>query len=284
MNGFLVVDKPSGMTSHDVIARCRRALGIRRIGHAGTLDPAATGVLIIGVGSGARLLRFVESAEKEYIGGVVFGATTTTCDAEGDVVAEHDASQLDRRAVERALEPFRGEIDQVPPMVSAIKVGGEALYVKARRGEVIERAPRRITIHHLSLEDFTPGERARATLRVVCSKGTYIRSLATDLGDALGCGAHLGSLRRTRVGPFGLDVAIALDAVVPDAVRPMGDAVAGYPRRSVDTDQARALCQGKSLPAAGIDGPYAVWDPQGLVAMAEDRGEEARSLCVVEIR
>ena len=281
MNGLLVVDKPAGMTSHDVVARVRRALGTRRVGHAGTLDPPATGVLLVGVGRATRLLRFCEVHEKEYMAEVTFGAVTSTQDAEGEVLAEADASALTGEAVEAALARFRGEIDQVPPMVSAVKVGGERLYKAARRGEDVERASRTITVHALDLLSFEPGPRARARLRVVCSKGTYVRTLAHDLGAALGPGAHVATLRRTRIGPFDATGAVRLEDVTPERVRDVGDALTGYPRRDVDAAAARALIQGKPLPAAGIPGPYAVWGPDGLVAVAEDRGEDARSLCVV---
>lgn len=281
LNGILVVDKPAGITSHDVVDRLRRALGVRRIGHAGTLDPPATGVLVVGVGRATRLLRFLEVHDKEYRAEVVFGATTTTQDASGDIVAVRDASALDAAAVEGALAGFVGEIEQVPPMVSALKVGGERLYRKARRGEEVERAPRRVTVHEARIEAFEPGSRPRATIRVRCSKGTYVRALAADLGAALGAGAHLAALRRTAVGPYREDQAIALEAAGASSLRPMADAVAGYPRREVDAAGARALARGEPLAAAGIGVPYAVFGPDGLVAMAEDRGEEARSLCVV---
>lgn len=278
MNGFLVVDKPTGITSHDAVLRVRRALGESRIGHAGTLDPLASGLLPLGVGRGVRLVRFLEPLGKEYLATIAFGVTTTTQDAEGEVVAERDAGGLSRETVLRALASFVGEIEQVPPMHSALKVGGEALYRKARRGEEVARAPRRITVYEAALLDFGA---PRAEIRFRVSKGTYVRTLAADLGEAIGVGAHLAALRRTRVGPWGEADAVALAGVRPEAVRPMGDAVAGYPRRAVDAAAARALAQGKPLPAAGIAGPYAVWGPDGLVAMAEDRGEEARSLCVV---
>ena len=281
MNGFVVVDKPAGMTSHDVIARLRRALGERRIGHAGTLDPAATGILLIGVGRGTRLLRFLEAHEKEYEADAILGLRTSTQDAEGDVTGEADASAVTEQDVRALLPRFTGEIDQVPPMVSAVKIGGERLYKKARRGEEVERAPRRVTVHALDLMGFESGPHARASLRVVCSRGTYIRTLAADLGDALGVGAHLTALRRTRVGPYALDKAVPLDAVTSEQLAPMAEALSGYPRHDVGVDGARALIQGKPLPAAGLDGPYAVFGPDGLVAMAEDRGEELRSLCVV---
>jgi tRNA pseudouridine55 synthase len=281
MNGLLVIDKPAGMTSHDVVAACRRVLAERRVGHAGTLDPPATGVLVVGVGRATRLLRFVEDTEKEYRTDALFGVTTTTLDAEGDVIAEADASAMTEEHVRAVLPAFIGEIDQVPPMVSAIKVGGEPLYRKARRGEEVERAPRRVRVEVLELESFTPGPRARATLRVRCSRGTYVRSLVADIGEAVGTGAHVATLRRLRVGPFGEETAIPLAGVSADALRPMDEAVAGYPRRSVDEDGARALVHGKPLAAGGIDGVYAVYGPEGLLAMVEDRGEEARSLCVL---
>lgn len=283
MDGFLLVDKPAGMTSHDVVARVRRALGERRVGHAGTLDPPATGLLLIGVGRATRILRFIEAHHKEYVAEATFGVTTTTEDATGDVIAERDASAVTREAVERVLAAFRGTIEQVPPMVSAVKVGGERLYRKALRGEDVERAARAVTIHALDLLSFEPGARARAGFRVVCSKGTYVRTLAADIGEALACGAHLTSLRRTRVGPFPVEEAVALEDVDAAALRDVGDALRGYPRRDVDAAGARDLIQGKALPAAGIDGPYAVWGPDGLVAVVEDRGEEARSLCVVSV-
>lgn len=281
MNGLLVIDKPAGMTSHDVVAICRRILGERRVGHAGTLDPGATGVLVVGVGRATRLLRFVEDADKQYVTEAVFGVTTTTLDAQGEVLLEKDTSGLAEHSVRDVLARFRGEIEQVPPMVSAVKVGGEPLYRKARRGEEIARPPRRVQIHELILESFSPGARARATLRVRCSRGTYVRSLVADIGDALSVGAHVGDLRRTRVGSFSETEASAVSDIAPAALRPMEDAVAGYPRRSVDEAGARALIHGRPLVPGGFDGVYAVYGPDGLLAMAEDREGEARSLCVL---
>jgi tRNA pseudouridine55 synthase len=281
MNGLLVVDKQTGMTSHDVVAMCRRILGERRVGHAGTLDPGATGVLVVGVGRATRLLRFVEDAEKEYTAEAIFGMTTTTLDAQGEVISEKDASGLLEDDVRDVLTGFVGDIDQVPPMVSAIKVGGEALYKKARRGEEVAREPRHVRVEELTLEAFEEGERARARFRVRCSKGTYIRSLVADIGEALEVGAHVSALRRTRVGTFGDAEAIPVSDVSESALQPMEAAVAGYPRRSVDEAGARALVHGKPLEPGGIDGVYAVYGPDGLLAMAEDREGEARSLCVL---
>lgn len=276
-----MIDKPSGMTSHDVVAVCRRRLGVRRVGHAGTLDPTATGVLVIGVGRGARLLRFIEAHEKEYLAEIVLGAETSTDDAAGSPTATYGAGGVTRAKAEAAIRPFLGEIEQVPPAVSAIKVGGEALYRKVRRGEEVHPAPRRVTIHEIAVEAFEPGERARLCVRVRCSRGTYVRALARDLGRALGVGGHVGELRRTAVGPFRVEEAVALDAVSPDALRPMEDAVTGYPRLMVEETGARAISQGRPLPASGIEGPFAILGPSGLVAMGEDRGGETRCLCVV---
>ncbi|MGH2784531.1 MAG: tRNA pseudouridine(55) synthase TruB [Actinomycetota bacterium] len=281
MDGIVVVDKPAGMTSHDVVAVVRRRLGERRVGHAGTLDPDATGVLVLGVGRATRLLRFIEGAEKAYEAEVVIGIETTSQDASGDVVAESDASAVTREDVEKAAATLTGAIDQIPPMVSAVKVGGERLYRKARRGEVVERQPRRVTIYEFSLAGFEPGSRAVARFLVRCSPGTYVRTLAHDLGGALGVGAHVSALRRIRVGSFDVDAAHPLEALTAETLRPMVDAVAGYPRRTVDAAEARAFAQGKSLPAHGTTGEYAVVGPAGLVAMAEDRGDESRPVVVV---
>lgn len=281
MDGILVVDKPAGMTSHDVIAIVRRRLNERRVGHAGTLDPDATGVLVLGVGRATRLLRFIEIHEKEYETEMTFGVETSTQDASGDVVAEEDASALTRTDVERATAAMVGEIAQVPPMVSAVKVGGERLYRKARRGEEVEREPRRVVVHALDVESFTPGPRASARLRVRCSRGTYVRTLAHDLGRALGVGGHVARLRRVRVGPFGTEGAVVPPAASETDLRPIMDAVEGYPRRDVTIDEATTIVHGKPLPAFGVDGPYAVVSPDGLVSMSEDRGDESRPICVV---
>jgi len=197
------------------------------------------------------------------------------------VLAEADASGVTRADVERAAAAFIGEIEQVPPMMSAVKVGGERLYRKARRGEEIEREPRRVTVHAFDLEGFTPGARAGARVRVRCSRGTYVRTLAHDLGRALGVGGHIGSLRRTGVARFREGDAVSLDEVDASALRPLLDAVSGYPRREVDADGARDVAHGKATPAFGVAGEYAVVGPQGLVAMAEDRGTVSRPVVVV---
>lgn len=276
-----MVDKPAGMTSHDVVSIVRKKLGEKRVGHAGTLDPDATGVLVLGLGRATRLMRFIEIHEKEYVADVILGEETSTQDASGEVLATADAGALTRADVERAVAAFVGEIEQVPPMVSAVKVGGERLYKKARRGEEVERAPRRVVVHEIAVDDFTPGSRARARLRVRASRGTYIRTLAHDIGRALGFGGHVATLRRARVGAFGEPTAVPLDGISPDVVLPIAHAVAGYPSHQVGEQEARAIVHGKSLPAFGVQGPYAVFGPDGLISMSEDRGEESRPICVV---
>jgi tRNA pseudouridine55 synthase len=247
MDGILVIDKPAGMTSHDVVDAVRRRLGTRRVGHAGTLDPDATGVLVIGVGRATRLLPYAQQTPKRYRGVVTFGVTTTTQDASGEVL-ERRPAPLARDDVEAALASFRGEIEQVPPMVSAVRVAGERLYRRARRGEVVDRPGRRVVIHGLELVGWLGGEFPRATLEIACSAGTYVRTLASDLGARLGCGAHLAALRRLESGGFGEADAIALDEVSPRRLRPPADAVRALPVVEVDEDAARRVRNGRPLP------------------------------------
>lgn len=199
VEGILAVDKPRGWTSHDVVARVRRLTGVRRAGHAGTLDPLATGVLLLCLGRATRVVSHLTGLEKEYRTRLRLGVATDTFDAEGQVVFRSERVPTDPDSVRVALEAFRGQIEQVPPMFSAVKVGGKRLYELARRGEVVDRAPRRVTVHAIEMEGLSGPD---LDLRVVCSKGTYIRSMAEDLGKVLGCGAHVLTLRRTRVGAF----------------------------------------------------------------------------------
>lgn len=260
-DGLLVVDKPAGMTSHDVVGRCRRALGTRRVGHAGTLDPDATGVLVLGVGKVTRLLRFVGDGTKAYVGEVALGTTTTTLDAAGEVTATFDMAGTTLEQVRAAAADLRGDILQVPPMVSALKVDGRRLHELAREGVEVERAPRPVTVHRLEVAP-VDGEPLVFRLEVECSAGTYVRTLAADLGTALGGGAHLRSLRRTAVGPFGLDEAVALDDVGPDHLLAPIEALRGMGRLAVDDDVAArvrvgAVLEREVLGATG-DGPWAV--------------------------
>ncbi len=207
LDRLFVIDKPSGLTSHDVVDHVRRALKMRRVGHAGTLDPSATGVLLVLTGRATRLAQFLVETEKEYAGTMMLGVATDTQDADGKVIATADSAGIDKAQVESAFAAFRGDIDQIPPMTSAIKQGGQRLYALARKGITVERKPRRVRIERFEVTTFAP---PLVGFEVVCSKGTYVRTLAADVGERLGCGAHVSELRRTRVGPFGADVSIPL--------------------------------------------------------------------------
>lgn len=270
LHGYLVIDKPAGWTSFDVVARARRILGERRVGHAGTLDPAATGVLPLAVGVATKTLEYLNDASKTYLAEVTFGVETDSLDIDGRVTRVAGAEHLTVETVEEALEPFRGPIAQVPPMHAAIKVGGRKLYELARRGEEIPRAPRAVTMHRLDLVDWTP---PTATLLVDCSKGTYVRSLARDLGVATGTGAYLSNLVRLRSGPFHLCQAWTMDelagsglpwswpwvAVHPDAP------VLGWSALVLDAGAARLWRQGSPIaPESGTaTGHVRAYDADG---------------------
>ncbi|MGH2787993.1 MAG: tRNA pseudouridine(55) synthase TruB [Actinomycetota bacterium] len=274
MDGVLVVDKPAGMTSHDVVDAVRRALHTRKVGHAGTLDPDATGVLVVGVGRATRLLSYAQQTPKRYLAVARFGITTTTQDASGEILTDQK-SDLSAADVVRALEQFTGEIKQTPPMVSAVKVGGERLYKKARRGEDVERAPRVVTVYSAELVDFERGAQL-ATLDLSCSTGTYVRTLVHDLGESLGCGAHLMSLRRTENAGFTVRDAIALDQVSTGALRPLLDAVRALTAVEVNDADARLVTSGRPLPApmdVDHDEPVALTAAGRLLAVYRRRGE-----------
>jgi tRNA pseudouridine55 synthase len=290
IDGVLVCDKPAGMTSHDVVARVRRLAGQRRVGHGGTLDPPATGVLVVALGRATRLLPYLPMEPKRYLAVIAFGAETDTLDAAGTVVAEADAAEVDGPALERALAGFLGVQEQVPPMVSAVKVGGERLYAKARRGETVERKPREVTIHALELRELAGGERPVATVVVTCSGGTYVRALAADLGRALGTLAHLASLRRTAAGAFDEAGARPLDELqtlaesdrLGEVVIEPATALAPLGVRPVSAREAVALASGQTLGPTGRDGPVAAVGPDGhLVAVIQDGAGRARSRVVL---
>jgi len=213
VDGLLLVDKPVGPTSQTVVTKVRRALGVDKAGHTGTLDPFATGLLLVCLGRATKLAQWLTGEEKSYRADVALGAATDTDDRTGKELSRVDASRVDRASVEAALAAFRGKISQVPPAFSAIQKDGERMYDKARKGEVVEIAPRDVTVHELVLESFTPGAVAIVVISLRVSKGTYIRSIARDLGVALGVGGHLTELRRTASGAYAVDGAIALDAV-----------------------------------------------------------------------
>ncbi len=246
-NGILVIDKPAGMTSHDVVARVRKIFQTKKVGHAGTLDPDATGVLVLGLGHATRLLSFAQDGPKRYLATASFGSTTTTQDASGEVIDRHDVS-LRSDQVEAAARGFVGDIMQIPPMVSAVKVGGERLYKKARRGEEIEREPRPVTIHALAVTEFS-ADPPEARFDVTCSPGTYIRTLVHDIGQSLGCGAHLKTLRRIEASGFSETDATPLDEVSMDHLRPMVDIVRSLPRLDIDGEAQALVSDGRPLPA-----------------------------------
>jgi len=251
MNGFLIVHKPTGMTSHDVVNAVRRLAGTRRVGHAGTLDPLATGVLVLALGAATRLVQFIDGSDKTYRATLRLGETTTTYDAEGDVV-EHRPVTVDQAAVEVTLADFRGAIEQIPPMYSAVKVKGQKLYKLARQGKEIERAARPVTIHRLDVLDWAVPD---LTIEVVCSAGTYIRSLAHDVGQALGCGAHLTALTRTAAGDFRLEDSHTLEALdalaqagrLAEVLLPPETALAALPVVVLTPEQEQAVRFGQTL-------------------------------------
>ncbi len=268
VHGLAVVDKPTGWTSHDVVARCRRLLGTRKVGHSGTLDPGATGVLLVGAGHATRLLRFLGDLPKTYIGEVVLGATTTTLDDQGEVVATFAMDGVSLAEARTASAALVGDILQVPPMVSAVQIGGKRLHELARQGIEVHREPRPVTVHSLRLD----GTADPLVLRLVvtCSTGTYVRVLAADLGAILGGGAHLRRLRRTAIGPFDERSAVPLERVDAAALAPPLAAVAHLSRVEVGEEGAADVGHGKVLPAFEGDGPWAVTGPDGsLLAVYE---------------
>jgi tRNA pseudouridine55 synthase len=266
VHGLAVVDKPAGVTSHDVVAMLRRRLGERRVGHAGTLDPDATGVLLVGVGNVTRLLRFLTALGKTYTAEVVFGTETHTLDAAGEMTATHDMTGLTEQQVRDAVrEHLTGPIMQVPPMVSALKVDGRRLHELAREGVEVEREARPVTVHRFDV--WPTADPLVYRIEVVCSSGTYIRSLAADLGRLVGGGAHLRALRRTACGSFD-----ETHAAPPDDAELLSpaDALRDYPHVTVDDDTVALVRNGRSLPAWDGDGPWAVCDTVGdLVAIYE---------------
>jgi tRNA pseudouridine55 synthase len=284
-SGLVVVDKDGQMTSHDVVARVRRLAGTRKVGHAGTLDPMATGVLVVGINRATRLLGHLMLTEKAYDATIRLGESTTTDDAEGELLQRVTTAGVTDAAILAALGAFVGEIDQVPSAVSAIKVDGKRAYQRVRDGEDVQLAARRVTVHELATSRIArTGEVIDVDVSVRCSSGTYIRSIARDLGGALGVGGHLTSLRRTAVGGFGLDRAHTL-AELGEAFSlvPIAEAArASFP--SVDLDDALAadVRVGRRLPLElGASGPVAVFAPDGgFLALYEQRGDEARAVAV----
>jgi tRNA pseudouridine55 synthase len=281
-DGLLVVDKPAGWTSHDVVGRVRRLARTRKVGHAGTLDPMATGVLLLGIGRATRLLGHLALTSKTYEATVRLGATTVTDDAEGEVVEVRDASAVTDAQVLAGLAALTGAIEQVPSAVSAVKVDGVRSYARVRAGEDVALAARPVVVSRLDLVARRGDE---LDVVVDCSSGTYVRALARDLGAGLGVGGHLTALRRTRVGPFDLSSARTLEQLADDtddAVVRLDDAVAAaFPRRDLSAEEATALSYGKRLAPTGTDGTTGAFDPDGrCVALVEDRDGAARPTVV----
>jgi tRNA pseudouridine55 synthase len=283
-SGLVVVDKSPGMTSHDVVARVRRLAGTRKVGHAGTLDPMATGVLVLGVNKATRLLGHLMLTEKAYDATIRLGVATTTDDAEGEKGDVTDASAVTDEQVRTALAGFVGVIDQVPSSVSAIKVDGRRAYARVRAGEQVDLKPRRVTIQGIDVRDVRRGATCDVDVNVRCSSGTYIRAIARDLGAALDVGGHLTALRRTAVGSFTLDAAATLDQLADElTLVPIEDAArACFPAYDLGEEQATDVGFGRklavTLPAAG---PVALFAPDGtFLALYEQDGELARAVAV----
>ena len=298
-SGLIVVDKPGGLTSHDVVARIRRLAGTRRVGHAGTLDPMATGVLVVGVEKATRLLGHLTLTDKEYQATIRLGQATDTGDAEGTVTSARPAGHLSLAQVQAAAAALTGEIQQVPPTVSAIKVAGRRAYQLTREGAPPVLQPRPVTVWSFTVQavqpapadspgtglpDPAPGDLLDVAVEVRCSSGTYIRALARDMGEALGVGGHLTSLRRTRVGPYDLSAAHTLDQLAGQlTVLPLAQAAAAaFPARELTADEARSLSHGGRLPGVGGGtGPVAAFGPDGtLIALVQEKDGVARPLAV----
>lgn len=284
--GLVIVDKSAGMTSHDVVGRCRRIFGTRKVGHAGTLDPMATGVLVIGIERATKLLGLLTATDKSYDATIRLGQTTSTEDAEGEALQSVPAGHVTDAEVEAAVAALRGDLDQIPSAVSAIKVDGQRAYKLVREGKAVELASRRVRIEKFDVlgirrvDDFVDVDVA-----VDCSSGTYIRALARDVGAALGVGGHLTALRRTRVGRFGLDEAHTLDELSdsPRLSHSLDEAcLLAYPRRDLSAKEAESASHGRSLDPAGVDGVYAATAPDGtVVALLADDGPRTRSVVVL---
>ncbi|MFI5612831.1 tRNA pseudouridine(55) synthase TruB [Amycolatopsis sp. NPDC051903] len=287
--GLLIVDKPAGLTSHDVVARARRIMGTRKVGHAGTLDPMATGVLVLGIERATKLLGHLALDRKTYLATLSLGRSTTTDDAEGEVLADAEPAALAKITDEQLADgvaALTGDIQQVPSAVSAVKIDGKRAYARVRAGEDVVLPPRPVTVYRFDvLAVRREDDRIELDAVVECSSGTYVRALARDLGAGLGVGGHLLALRRTTVGPFTLARARTLDQLEeqPELSLDLDAAVAAaFPRHDVDAAAAQAVRHGRAIPAAGIEGTYGLFAPDGRVlALAADAEGVARSVVVL---
>jgi tRNA pseudouridine55 synthase len=282
----VIVDKPAGMTSHDVVGRCRRFFGTRKVGHAGTLDPMATGVLVVGIERATKILGLLTATDKSYAGTIRLGQTTSTEDAEGEVLQTVSAVHLTDAAIEAAIAGLRGPIDQIPSAVSAIKVDGQRAYKLAREGQTVELAARRVRIERFDVVAVRrTGGFVDVDVDVDCSSGTYIRALARDVGMTLGVGGHLTALRRTRVGRYGLAEAHTLDQLAesPQLSHTLDEAcLLGFPRRDLTDAESESASNGRALAPIGIDGVYAATAPDGrVIALLADDGSRTQSIVVI---
>jgi tRNA pseudouridine55 synthase len=284
--GLVIVDKAAGMTSHDVVGRCRRIFGTRKVGHAGTLDPMATGVLVVGIERATKILGLLTATDKSYAATIRLGQTTSTEDAEGEVLQTFSADHVTDGSIEDTIAGLRGEIDQIPSAVSAIKVDGQRAYKLAREGKTVELAARRVRISR-----FDVGAVRRADgfvdvdVEVDCSSGTYIRALARDVGAGLGVGGHLTALRRTTVGRYGLGEAHTLEQLAdePRLSYSLDEAcLLGFPRRDLTAEESESASNGRSLASAGFDGVYAATATDGrVIALLADDGARTKSVVVI---
>jgi tRNA pseudouridine55 synthase len=284
--GLVVVDKPGGMTSHDVVGRCRRLFGTRKVGHAGTLDPMATGVLVVGIERATKILGLIAGTTKSYSATIRLGQSTSTDDAEGELLQQMSSGHVTDDAIESAVAALRGDIEQTPSAVSAIKIGGKRAYQLAREGQTVELKARAVRIERFDVLAVRRDESVvDVDVEVDCSSGTYIRALARDIGATLAVGGHLTALRRTRVGQFGLDQARTLEALAdtPQLSYGLDDACLwAFPRRELTADEALSASHGRALEPVGIAGIYAAVGPDGQVmALLEDEARRTRSVVVI---
>jgi len=278
-HGFLVIDKPAGMTSHDVVAKLRRRLGTKQVGHAGTLDPMATGVLVVGINNATKFLQYVVTGKKRYLATIRLGISTVTDDKEGEVLETRDWKLIDDQSIVSALEKFQGKLMQIPSSVSAKKIEGERAYDLVRAGKTVELAAKEISIYELKVLEICRGEFLDAKIDVTCSPGTYIRSIARDLGSMLGVGGHLIALRRTEVEPFLLEDAGDIDSA---KVLPLTDSISKVlPRRELGFDEVAELRFGRRIKRSLDEGPVVGVAPNGEVAaIIENRDNQAQPLAV----
>jgi len=278
-HGFLVIDKPAGMTSHDVVAKLRRRLGTKQVGHAGTLDPMATGVLVVGINNATKFLQYVVTGKKRYLATIRLGISTVTDDKEGEVLETRDWKLIDDQSIVSALEKFQGKLMQIPSSVSAKKIEGERAYDLVRAGKTVELAAKEISIYELKVLEIRRGEFLDAEIDVTCSPGTYIRSIARDLGSMLGVGGHLIALRRTEVKPFLLEDAGDIDSA---KVLPLTDSISKVlPRRELGFEEVAELRFGRRIKRSLDEGPVVGVAPNGEVAaIIENRDNQAQPLAV----